>query len=376
MKIGINSPNIASGYLTGVEQYIISLIESLVKIDEKNRYTIYTDRNFSFPRLGSQIFYIKTNSTLKRFIWDCLSSANRAHKDGLQLLHCTKSVLPLFLSCPGIITIYDLIFFHTPKYYSLHWRAYWKTVIELSAKRAVALVTISNSTAEDIVKFLHIPIEKIYVVYPGVDHDLFKYPLGSVYRENVLKKLGLVGSFILTGCVALQSRKNIEGVLEAYYLCHKQNREMPKLVVVGPEGLGTDKIYKTCRKLGIGKYVTFTGYVDRNDLPFIYSAAEVFIYASFYEGFGLPILEAMACGCPVIASNIKPLIETAGGAALLVDPYNVQSISEGINRLLNDKCLRGDLIEKGLKRAEQFSWDKAARQTIEIYEKIAQSNFL
>jgi len=277
----------------------------------------------------------------------------------------------LFLKVPYIITAHDLIryfdlrgygtFIHHPNlrdrfYLSLDYRG---------VNKATRIIAVSQSTKNDLIRHLKIPEERISVVYEGVDHQLFR----PVKRRLVdYPYLLFVGSE--------HPRKNFVGVLQAFSVLKSEGKFKDlKLVKVGKAG-GSEgdfrrRTLQCISELGLEKEVHFTGYVPTEDLPAYYSGAECFILASLYEGFGFPPLEAMACGCPVIVSDIASLPEIAGDAGIRVNHRDTASIAKAIYEVLSDEHARKELISKGLERASQFSWEKTARETLKVYESIA-----
>ncbi len=275
----------------------------------------------------------------------------------------------LFLGRPYVITVHDLIRYFDLKGYSvLIHRPNARDRLYLSLdyagiRRAPAIIAISHTTKRDLVEHLGVPEERIFVVYHGIDHDLFR----PVERRPIEEPYVLfVGSE--------HPRKNLVTLLRAFKLLKERDgRFRPlKLVKVGAAGGGEapfrQRTLQAMAELGLEGDVVFAGVVPEEDLPAYYSGAECMVFPSLYEGFGFPTLEAMACGCPVIVSNAGSLPEVAGEAALVVDPLDPQALAEAMHQVLTDPSLRRRLVDKGLRRASQFTWERAARETEAVYE--------
>ncbi|HJX69701.1 MAG TPA: glycosyltransferase family 1 protein [Dehalococcoidia bacterium] len=278
-----------------------------------------------------------------------------------------------FLKVPYIITVHDLIryfdlkgysrFIHCPNmrdklYLSLDYKG---------VKKATRIIAVSHSTKRDLVQHLGIPEERISVIYEGIDHRLFRQ---VEHRHVDYPYLLFVGSE--------HPRKNFIGLLQAFskLKSERQFKDL-KLVKVGKAGGAEAKfrkpIQRVINELNIQRDVVFTGYVADDDLPGYYSGAECFVLPSLYEGFGFPPLEAMACGCPVIVSNVASLPEVAGEAAIKVNPHDTDAIASALHEVLTNKDLKRELVSKGLERASQFSWEKTARETLNAYESVKQT---
>ncbi|HKV41568.1 MAG TPA: glycosyltransferase family 1 protein, partial [Blastocatellia bacterium] len=228
-------------------------------------------------------------------------------------------------------------------------------------------IAISEQTKRDAQRFLHIPADRLFVVYPAAAKQ-FGPDIPADEISRVRARYGLPREFVLA-VGTTEPRKNLNRLLEAIGLLARRGIKLP-LFVAGGRGWLSEPLYEYVRRQGLGSLVTFTGYVPENDLPALYKAASVFAYPSLYEGFGLPVLEAMACGTPTLTSNRSALIEAAGDAALLVNPESVTEIADGIQELIDDKAKRTDLARLGLEQSRKFSWEQSARQVLEIYRRI------
>jgi glycosyltransferase involved in cell wall biosynthesis len=280
------------------------------------------------------------------------------------IYHATDFTLPP-VSAPTrtILTVHDLSFIHAPETAEPSLRAYLNAVVPRSVARADLILADSDSTRHDVIDAYGVPHDRIHTLYCGVE-DTYQ-PIDDPLRLQAIRDKYAIGArpFILS-VGTVQPRKNYARLAEAL---HQLGYEGVKLVIVGGKGWLEDELYQTVERLGMGQQVQFLGYVPDDDLPLLYNAARVFALPSLYEGFGLPPLEAMACGVPVVTSNVSSLPEVVGKAALLVDPYDIDAISDALDRALTDDSLRKTLITRGQIRAQSFSWQSAAQQLRQHY---------
>ena len=264
--------------------------------------------------------------------------------------------------CPAVVTIHDLSFIRFRHLFRPANRLYLTVMTRLSARRARRFIAVSAHTASESERLLRIPKERIDVVYHGVD-PAFR-PLPTEQVEVFRQRAKLPQRFVL--CVGtLEPRKNHIRLVEAY--ARIQHRDT-KLVLVGGKGWLYDELFARVEALGMSGNVIFAGYVANKDLPLWYSAATTFAYPSLYEGFGMPVLEAQACGTPVLTSTASSLPEAAGDGALMVDANDVDAIAAGLSRMLSEETLRRELRERGLAHASQFTWEQTARETASVYQ--------
>ncbi|TET54003.1 MAG: glycosyltransferase family 1 protein, partial [Actinobacteria bacterium] len=283
------------------------------------------------------------------------------------VIHSTDFVLPTSKK-PSVLTVQDLAFLRYPEFYTWKNKTYMKSVASFSIKNADALITTSENTRKDLIDLLMVKEDKIFVIYPGVD-SIFK-PASAQDKEKVKKKFGLPQNYILA-VGTLEPRKNLSCLLKAFALLKKKSDFDFKLVIVGEEGWLYKRIFNDIKKQDLEKETIFTGFIQDKDLPAIYSGASVFVYPSLYEGFGLPALEAMACGTPVVCSNTSSLPEVVGKAALKANPEKPEEFANAISKIVSDANLAKELSKMGYERAKQFSWEKTAKETLSVYKKIA-----
>ncbi len=275
-----------------------------------------------------------------------------------------------FLKVPYIITVHDLIryfdlegqeaFIHHPN----HRDRYYFNLDYKGIKKAAGIIAVSQATKNDLIYYLGIADERISVVYEGIDHRLFQPVPHRIYNHPYILFVG-----------SEQPRKNFTGLLKAFSQLKGEPRfKELKLVKVGMAG-GQETDFRSqtmgvVEGLNLIGEVIFTDFVPEADLPAYYSGAEVLVLPSLYEGFGFPVLEAMACGCPVVTSNISSLPEVVGEAGIMVNPYNINSLAQAMKQVLTNDKLRNKMVRRGLEQAKKFSWEKAAKETMEVYEKV------
>ncbi|MEW5766349.1 MAG: glycosyltransferase [bacterium] len=364
--IGIDG-RVLGYYKGGVPEYIYNLVENLGLMKENGfKYIIFQggQRN-SFSansNIRQQTIRIPSFHFQEQIFWPVELS-----KQGIDLFHGTACITPLIRPCKSIITIHDLAWVRFPQYLPDPFLSGLKKWIPISIKGADLIIAVSRKTKEDIIEFFGVPENKIKVVYEGVNKRVYRPIEDTRSMEKIRQKYHIFDPFILN-VGALQPRKNIQGIIKAYYKLKNDNYLDYKLVIPGRKGWLYNEIFQLVRDLELEKDVIFTGAVENEELSYLYNAAELFVFPSFYEGFGLPVLEAMACGTPVITSNTSSLTEVAGEAAILVDPHNVEELAEAMHRVLTDTALKDQMREKGLEQVSKFSWEKCARETLEVYQ--------
>ncbi len=272
---------------------------------------------------------------------------------------------PRFSKIPYAITIFDLSYLHFPEMFKksdLYQLANWS---KYSILKSNHIFTISESSKDDIVKNYNVDPNKITVTHIGYDKDRFK-PQPQSTVQKVKNKYKIKGDYLIF-VGTLQPRKNIEKLIEAFNILIGNNQ----LVITGRKGWLYDPIFSKVKQLKLEKRVIFTDYVPDSDLPALISGAKVYVLPSLWEGFGIPVIEAQACGVPVVVSNVSSLPEIVGDSGILVDPQSVDSIADGIKKVLTSEKLSNDLIKKGFENIKRFSWQTYAKQTLEILEKLA-----
>ena len=289
-------------------------------------------------------------------------------KNKLKVVHDPNGIAPFaFCQAKRVVTLHDIIPLSIRGNSTLAETIIYRYWLPVILPRVDAVITDSQCSKKDICKYFHMPAEEIAVISAAAGRQFC--PMSEMEVEPVIERHHLRRPYILDVC-SLEPRKNLLRLVEAFATLHKELAQY-KLVIVGARNVWkSSPVARVVMQKGLQDSVIFTGYVPDEDLPAMYNGADLFCFPSLYEGFGLPVLEAMACGTPVVTSNSSSLPEVAGEAALLVDPYDVEAIADAMHRILEDDALAQDLREKGLARASQFSWEKTARETIAVYEKV------
>ncbi|GBD15145.1 D-inositol 3-phosphate glycosyltransferase [bacterium HR26] len=356
----------------GVSRYIEALVRSLPDADPSLELVVFTNKAASrcareqiVTRVTWAVSRLPTQRPPVRILWEqCLARA-ATRRWRLDLLHAPVNVVPLAGPRPLVLTVHDLAFLRYPEHYPPLKQRYLAALTRRSTRRADLVIAVSGQTRADVVELCGVRPEKVVVVPNGVDASL-----RPVRDAGVLQAFrqahGLPNEFFLF-LGTLQPRKNLEGLLRAYDRA-RADLSLP-LVVAGARGWRESKIFQLVRELDLADRVRFTGYINPDELPIWYSAATVFVYPSLYEGFGLPVLEAMACGTPVITSATSSLPEVAGDAAILVDPHDTDALARALRELASSPRLRAELTSAGLERARAFSWERTARETLEVYRR-------
>lgn len=373
MRIGVNALLMA-GARAGIGNVIYNLLKALAKVDKNNTYSIFAiDEGETHEWLGpnQQVVPVdlQDKGSWARILWEQLVLPSQTGKYHVDIMHFADYALPvLFNKVPTIITVHDLAYKLYPETFSKGKLWTKLALIKPSLHKAAKIITVSENTKRDVMELYRIPEEKIAVIYNGVNLERF-YPLPPAEVKNRLtERYGLEQGYILF-IGTLEPRKNIRTVIKAYYLVRQQGIKQ-KLVIGGGKGWLYSDIYKLVQELNLVDHVIFTGYLPEEDLPLLYNGAGVFVYPSLYEGFGLPPLEAMACGTPVVTSAVSSLPEVVGDAGLLIQPTEEKALAEAISQVLLDKKLAAELKVRGVNRAQKFTWEQAAEKTLKVYQEV------
>ncbi len=355
MRIGIDASRATTAQRTGTEAYSLAIIRALLDLDSPHDWRLYF-RDAPPPGLFPLTPTLPHTLIRPRRLWTHLGLSTELFRRPPDRLFIPAHVLPLYHPSPSVVTVHDLGYLHFPQAHPLRQRLYLDGSTRFSARFATALIADSEATRRDLIEYYRAPSEKITVVYPGFDAAL-KPVRHPAPRTAVAEKYGLPKRFLLhVGTV--QPRKNLERLIEAY------DPADIALVLAGRRGWLADPIYEK----GKAKGALFLDYVADDDLAVLYSMATAYVAPSLYEGFGFTMLEAMACGTPVICSDGGSLPEVAGDAALIVPARDTQALAEAIRRVMNDDELRRTMIMQGFRNAGRFSWARAAEQTLRIIE--------
>lgn len=369
MKIGLVT-NMMDGQNAGIGRYTENLVKNLLLIDKKNEYYLIhsNKKKYDFKGNYQEIrlpFFdsIPKKLTTGAFLFEKICSEYK-----LDILHDLGQISPFFFKSKTkkILTIFDLSPILFPRFFTKLTNIYTK-LFPTILKNTDHIITVSENSKKDIIKIFDIPKEKITVTYLSVE-DKFKPIRDKIYLELIRKKYSLPKRFILF-VGTIEPRKNLTSLLSAFSDIKKNKLEI-KLVIVGKMGWLQNDIFKKIKQLDIEQDVIFTGFVEEKDLPYFYNLAKLFVYPSLYEGFGFPVLEAMACGCPVITSPTSSLSEITGNAAILLNPTDTRNMTKVILNTVSNKKLRSKLIEYGLSHVKKFNWQNCAKNTLKVYNEI------
>lgn len=382
MTIGFDGSRCFNKDRTGTENYSYQLLRALSKIDHKNHYAVYLRPGSTPGKDWPKNFQFKSINFPR--LWTQAGLASQTFKEKLDVLFIPAHTSPL-VHKPGlktVVTVHDLGAEYLPKAHQLKQQLYLKWITKFQLKSATKLIAVSRATKNDLVKKVGVNPQKIEVIYEGYDQKLFKRvedlsraksrddtlvnSLTPYSRRDQGSERSEGSYFLFVGTV--QPRKNLERLIKAFHLFSQQALDF-KLVIAGSKGWLADEIYSLPKRLGIEKQVKFLGYVPDENLPTLYSGATALVFPSLFEGFGLPIIEAQACGTPVLTSNISSMPEVANKGAILVDPYKVEEIASGMMKMIDNK-MRDGLIKEGFENIKRFSWEKCARETLKVLESL------
>ncbi len=363
--IGINAQLLSgeSGYRrAGIHHYIVQVLRHL-PADRRLQYLLYSSYDWQWPRPDMRVKAPEwgTQNRVLRILWEQSAWPISAYRAGVDLLHSTAFVTPFWSPCPSVVTVYDLSFIQHAERFPTLQRIYLTTQTRRSVRQARRVIAISEAGRDDLHRIFGVPLEKIDVAAPGLD-DWFR-PLPAAEVSAFRQQKGLPERFILH-VGTLQPRKNIPVLLEA--MARLKERQLP-LVLVGGKGWMYDEIFARIEALGLQKRVFFAGYVPDEELPLWYNAASMLVFPSVYEGYGMPIVQALACGTPVIASDTSAMPEAVGPGGLLFAPHDVDQLVEHIETVLTDEAQVERMVEDGLRHAGNHSWARAAQRTAEAY---------
>ncbi|MDQ4075345.1 MAG: glycosyltransferase family 4 protein [Chloroflexota bacterium] len=369
-RIGLNAHLLALGEnyrSAGISNYIYQLVRHL-SVGGDFRYIVWTSEHVGdLGGVERRVTPLPTRRPPVRILWEQLLQPYAVARVRPALLHGMAFVLPLWLTVPGVITIYDLTFLHMPEAFRPLNRLYLRTVTTVSARRATHICTIAEHGRQDVARYLGVPLDKITVVYPGLDPRFATPPTKAAIDVFRVQK-GLPERYVLY-LGTLEPRKNIPALLRAFATVRSRVPGV-SLLVAGGKGWGYEEIFAETERLGLRDSVHFPGFVPSEELALWYSAAELFVYPSRYEGFGLPPLEAMACGTPVIVSDATSLAEVVGEAGQTVSPDDEVALAEMMVALLTNPEARQACRAQGLVQAARFDWRASASTQVDVYHHV------
>lgn len=372
MRIAVNAQLLSygQGYRSaGISRYIDRTLASLVPLLGEDRCAVFVgpDVPADAPSLaGLRVIRTRlpTRRPIIRILWEQLVLPTALRRWGADVLHAPAYVAPLGSPCPTVATFHDLSYYLVPGAFNQQNRLYLQYFSRWTAGRARRLIAVSECTRQDVIRLLRVPPEIVDVVYNGVD-ECFRPEPDATRLERFRQEKGLPERFILY-LGTIEPRKNVPGLLRAYAEARRRGVTEP-LVIAGGRGWGDEPIPRLIEDLQLQASVVLTGFIPSDERPLWYNAATLFAFPSRYEGFGLPVAEAMACGTPVVASNRSSLPEVVGDAGLLVDPEDPDALAAALVTVVRDDALRQDLSARGLERSRRFTWDAAARATLKTY---------
>lgn len=374
MRIGIDLLFLVAGKGGGIERHVRCLLEGFERLDDEHEYVLFTNRDCrgTFP-LSPRIREVPSNvsATFRpaKILWEQSVLPVQIARHGVDVLLSPGNVSPFAHRCPSAVIIHDMIPFLRPEVFTRTERTALQLLFRLSARRNETIITVSESSRRDIVTLLGVPAERVLVI-PGAGDARFQPVAVTAQARAELAAHGIPPRYLL--CLAAsKSYKNVDGLVRAFKLL-KQHHAIPHaLVLTGLPDRAQPDLVALVEQLGLTRDVVFSGFMEDRLLPLLYAAADVMVYPSFYEGFGLPVLEAMACGTPVAASNRTSLPEAVGNAGLLFDPDDTSDMARAIHQILGNARLRDELVAKGFAHASSYSWQKTARDTLAALTAIA-----
>ncbi len=357
----------------GVGTYVRNLLRHLSRIDRSTEYVLLCrhDDCGVADQLGEN-FRAVPEPSRPYSVREQVSVPLDLRREGIDLFHAPHYVLPPLTPCRSVVTIHDCIHLRFPQYLPNKLAyAYARASLWVATQRASRVLTVSETSKRDILRYFRVPDHKIDVIYNAID-ERFGDALPDDEIARVRERYQLNDPFVLYAG-NIKPHKNLERLIEAFHSLRRGPFENVKLLIIGDEISKYATLRRAVHRLKLHKHVRFLGFVPDKTLAALYRLASVFVFPSLYEGFGLPPLEAMASGTPVITSNVSSLPEVVGDAALLIDPYEPESIAEAMRRVLSDANVRAELRAKGLQRAREFSWERSVRRVHQIYEEVLSS---
>lgn len=361
MRIGINGRFLLARQ-TGVQRVAYNLVDAILKLDRENQYFVFTSsddlahHNWRYDNVTIVRSKLRQGSLIRNIIWEQVTLPRLAKRYNIDILHSPANMAPIFYRGLSIVHVHDLCFLVNPKWYSLVFRTWYRLVIPYVMRAATKVITNSNNSRNDILQYYDIPPNKVSLIYWAVD-ELFQRALVDPKPD--------VDDYIL--CVgSLEPRKNINNLVLAFLRVRALNPKLrTRLVLIG----ATSRLFAESGLdfSGLEDDILVKGFVSDLQLRSYYRHARAVVYPSLYEGFGLPPLEAMACGAPVITSDTSSLPEVVGNAAVLVDPHNPNEIASAIDRVLKNPEFSAELVRRGTERVKEFNWGNVARRVVSLY---------
>jgi glycosyltransferase involved in cell wall biosynthesis len=368
MRIGIFVAEVGR-MAGGPETYEIQLLRALARLDQQNEYFVYCTHAGAVDAIGvrQDNFVYRVLQPASRWISLPVTLPAMLVRDGVRFYHATMVPPPLSPKdyCLSILCFSN---WSHPEFYPKAVLRRLNFLLEIGLKKAKYLLCNSENLRNDIHRAFKVPMGRLSVTYLGVGPEFAPIPTEEA-RDFVRQRYGIEGQYVLFVGKHME-RKNVFRVISAYHRFRKETGSAAKLLLIGREPSTTDAIHRQITELGLDEVVTRIRYAPYAELRYLYAGAEMFLFPSLWEGFGLPVIESMACGTPVITSNVTSLPEVAGDGAIVVDPESVDQIVDGMLRLHRDPAFRSALVERGIRQASKFTWDNCARATLESYARM------
>jgi glycosyltransferase involved in cell wall biosynthesis len=368
MRIGVDA-RLVYHQPAGISRYTGHLLQAMAELDSEDEFVVFQHRKHKVPLIQAPNFRRATLVAPVHHRLEQVALALELYRFPLDLLHSTDFIPPLYAPHKSVITVHDLAFLHYPHFLTKESAAYYG-MIDRAVVRANHIIVPSEHTRQDLIAQMGVPADKVSVIYEAANPSFVPLPVAPTRRE-IAAKYGIPETYIFS-VGTIEPRKNIIGLLQAF-ACLRDKYGLSQgvgLVIAGSKGWLYEETLEMVRTLKLTTSTFFLGRVPDDDLHKLYVGARAHIHPALYEGFGLPPLEAMACGTPTIVSNVSSLPEVVGDAALLVNPRGTEEIAVAMHRLLTDADLHAELSEKGLQRARTFRWEKAAQRTLEVYRQV------
>lgn len=372
MKIGIDGNEANTPERVGIGEYAFQLLKNIAVMDKKNDYDILlkNDPQTSLPKEKENWHYKVFGP---RFFWTQFAlPARLLLKSGrYDVFFSPTHYAPRYVNCPLVISVMDLSYIYFPEMFKKKDLYQLRLWTDYSVRKADRIMTISQYSKSAIVDYYKVPSEKVIVTYPGYDKDKYRIMNKELRIKDLQKiknKYRINGDYILF-VGTLQPRKNLIRLIEAFTILKKDKTyNNLQLVIIGKKGWLYEEIFEKVKQLNLKKEIIFLDYIVEDDLPVLYQEASCFVLPSLYEGFGIPAVEAMACGCPIAVSNVSSLPEIVGEAGVTFDPLDVDDMVKSIKKLLTDQRLREEKVKKGLERVKLFDWSSCAKKTLSVLQ--------
>ena len=376
MRVALNAQLLSTAPTyrgAGISRVIYELVAHLGSVPSSYKYLVFAPESEDNRRLvrsagiEARLTRLPVERPAVRVAWEQLALPLELRRARVDLLHALGFVSPLVWRGPTVVTVYDLSFLLFPELFNRANRLYLRQLAPPSFRRASHVIAISEHTRQDVIRLCGVSPERVTAIHLAADARFSPADPNAVAQFR--RELRVPESYILY-MGTLEPRKNVATLVRAYAELRRMNHVSHTLVLAGARGWQYEPIFALVRELGLQKHVWFPGFIPAEEQALWYTAADVFAYPSLYEGFGLPVLEAMACGTPVVASNSSSLPEVVGEAGVLVEPTNVRALAEALAQLLENDSHRAKLREAGLARARSFSWRRTAEETVEVYRRV------